>query len=244
MIKVIIVEDEINVSQALEKMLKMIVPNIEVVAKTGFVDEAISLINIHKPALIFMDIELEDGTGFDVLDKLENNVSRLIFTTAYNQYAIKAFKFSAIDYLLKPLDPLELQKAVQRALKSINLDIEHQELLEVLKSNLKKEGQKIVLKTTEQRYVIDVEEIIRLEADGAYTLFVTTKNKIIVSKNLKYYQDILDTAIFVRSHQSHLINKNHIKSITKNNKLLMSNADLVVISTRKKHEIMQLISDL
>ena len=243
MIKTIIIEDEINVRKALIKMLQVIEPSVKIIGETGYVKEALDLIITKKPALVFIDIELEDGTGFDFLKQLENIDFKIIFTTAYNQYAINAFKFSAIDYLLKPIDPTELQNAVKRAISTIKNEKEHQELLEVLKNNIEKKEQKIVLKTIEQRFVIPIKDIIRLEADGAYTLFITTNQKIIISKNLKYYQDLLNDD-FVRCHQSHLINKKHIIAIEKNEKVKLSNNDLVSISVRKKTEMIQIISEL
>jgi two-component system LytT family response regulator len=243
MIKTIIIEDEINARTVLKKMLHILEPNIHIIAETAYVSEAIELINQEKPNLVFMDIELEDGTSLDILKKLENINFKIIFTTAYNQYAINAFKFSAIDYLLKPIDPIELEEAIKRAIISIENKNEHLELLNVLKNNIEKKEQKIVLKTTEQRYVIPTNDIIRLEEDGAYTLFITTNQKIIISKNLKYYQDLLTTD-FVRCHQSHLINTKHIIAIEKNGKLKLSNTDLVPISVRKKAEVIELISKL
>ena len=240
MIKTIIIEDEVNVREGLKKMLKIIAPTLEIIGETAYVKDAIMLIKTYKPSLIFLDVELEDGTGFDILNGLENLDFNVIFTTAYNQYAIKAFKYSAIDYLLKPIDPSELQLAIERALDTIKNKNEHLELLQVLQENQKNNNQKIVLKTTEQRYIIKTNDIIRLEADGAYTLFVTENNKIIVSKNLKYYQNILDSK-FIRCHQSHLINKKYVKGI-KNTTIIMSNDDLVPIATRKKVEIINLIS--
>jgi len=243
MIKTLLIEDEINVRSALKKMLHIITPNIEIVAETGLVSEAIELIKTQKPDLIFLDIELEDGTGFDILKQVENLNSKTIFTTAYNQYAIKAFKFSAVDYLLKPIDPEELQNATNRAIKDIKNKKEYQELLSVLKNNLQEKEQKIILKTTEQRYVIAVKDIIYLEADGAYTVFITTNNSVIVSKNLKYYQELLPDN-FIRCHQSFLVNKNHIEGLNKQNQITLSYNNFVPISTRKKAEITEIISKL
>ncbi len=243
MIKTILIEDELNVRAALKKMLHIIEPNIQIIAETGYVSEALTLIKSKKPDLVFLDIELEDGNGFDILKQLETIDFKVIFTTAYNQYAINAFKFSAIDYLLKPIDPTELQDAVKRAILSIKSKTEHQNLLKVLKDNIEKKEQKIVLKTTEQRHIILIKDIIRLEADGAYTIFICKNQKLIISKNLKYYQDLL-TDDFVRCHQSHLINIKHILSIERNEKLKLSNNDLVPISIRKKTEIHKIISSL
>lgn len=154
MIKTIVIEDEVNVREALKKMLHIIEPAIEVVAETAFVSDAVNLIKTYKPALVFLDIELEDGTGFDILNKLDNLDFNIIFTTAYNQYTIKTFKYSAINYLLKPIDPGELESALDRTIKNINDKKEHQELLQVLQKNHNKKAHKIVLKTTEQRYIV------------------------------------------------------------------------------------------
>lgn len=240
MIKTIIVEDEINASASLEKMLAIENSNIKIIAKTGFVREAVALIKSKNPHLIFLDIQLEDGTCFEILKQFDIINFKIIFTTAHSEYAINAFKFSAIDYLLKPIDPLELKEALKRVTKTIKNETEHKELLGVLNNNIEK---KIVLKTTEQRYIFNLNEIIRLEADGAYTLFVTSTNKVIVSKNLKYYQELLDST-FLRPHQSHLVNSKHIIKINDKGELLLSNNDLIPISTRKKAEIIQFISYL
>jgi len=243
MIKVLIIEDELHVREALKKMLKLLDNTLEIVAETGFVSEATILINTHKPDLVFMDVELEDGTSFDILKQLEKLTFKIIFTTAYNQYAIKAFKYAAIDYLLKPIDPLELQEAINRAKQDIMDEREHQELLYVLNQNKKANPKKIILKTTEQRYVILIEDIIRLEADGAYTLFVLADKKIIVSKNLRYYQDLLPDS-FIRCHQSHLVNSRQIVSLNKAGLLFMKNENLVPVSTRRKATILQVIQSL
>ena len=243
MIKTIIIEDEFNVSEALKKMLKILEPDIDVVGETGFVKKAIQLIKKEKPDLVFMDIELEDGTGFSILNQLDEISFKIIFTTAYNQYAIKAFKFSAIDYLLKPINPEELQTAISKSKLLINDEKKHQELIEIFKNNLEKKELKIVLKTTEQQYVVLLADIIRLEADGPYTYFITKTKKIIVSKHIKYYQNLLDDK-FIRCHQSHLVNSVHIKSFTKKGFLQMTNQDSVPVSSRKKKEIRQLINDL
>ncbi len=240
MIKSILIEDEINVREGLKKMIGIIAPQVQIIAETAFVKEAVELINTHKPELIFLDIELEDGTGFDVLNQVKLDGLNILFTTAYNQHAIKAFKYSAVDYLLKPIDPTELDSAIKRVDLKIQNNTAYQELLQTLKDNLNNVDKKIVLKTTNQNHIINTQDIIRLEADGAYTNFITTSKKIITSKNLKYYQEILDDN-FIRCHQSHLINKNHIKGV-KSSSIIMSNSDLVPISSRKKVEISKLIN--
>ena len=239
--KVVIIEDEFNAQAALKKMLKLIDHTIEIIGEYGHVKMATEQLQAKKPDLVFMDIQLEDGTGFDILEGLDEIDFKVIFTTAFNEFAVNAFKFSAIDYLLKPIDPMELKNAIKRATDSISLQQEHRKLLKVLKENLETEERKIVLKTTDQRFIIPVKNIIHLKANGAYTTFFTIDKKIIVSKNIKYYQELLDER-FVRCHQSHLVNMKQVVGLYKGS-LKMSNETLVPISTRKKTEILQLIEN-
>lgn len=242
MIRTIIIEDELDVRQGLIKMLAAVRKDIFIVGETGYVSEALELIKINKPQLVLIDIELEDGTGFDVLKALSNTKFKIIFTTAYNQYAIKAFKYSAVDYLLKPISPIELKEAVNKSITEIESEIQFKELLELVNSKENSKAEKIVLKTANQRFVLRIKDIIRLEADTAYTIFITETQKIVVSKNLKFYQNLLDTT-FIRCHQSHLVNSKHIKGL-KNNELLLSNTETIPISIRKKTEILQQINCL
>ena len=241
MIRTLLIEDEINARGSLRKMLKIIEPTIEIVGETGYIKEAIKLIETLQPDLIFLDIRLDDGIGFDILE-LNSISSKIIFITAYNQYAVKAFKFSAIDYLLKPINPEELQQALERAIKAIERDISHKNLLKILKHNIEEKDKKIVLKTSNNQYIVSIKDIVRLEADAAYTLFITTEGKIMTSKNLKYYEDILDEN-FIRCHQSHLISKYHIHSVQKGRSIVMTNTDSVPISTRKRTQVLELIKN-
>lgn len=243
MITALIIEDEINARKALKKMIHLITPEIEIFGETGFVKEAVKLIRYHQPSIVFMDIELEDGESFEILKQLENITFKIIFTTAYNQFAVKAFKYSTVDYLLKPIDPLELKVAINKAIATVNFEKKHTELLEVLQNNLNKSAPSIVLKTATYQHVILLKDIIRLEADGAYTTFITIEKKIIMSKNLKFYQDVLEDD-FIRCHQSHLVNLSQVLGMQKNTFLEMTNGDLVPISVRKKPEIITFLHKL
>ena len=242
MIRTIVIEDEIDARKGLIKMLSVVNPNIRIVAEAGHVTESIELIKTHKPQLVIMDIELEDGNSFEILKALVTVDFKIIFTTAYSHYAIKAFKFSASDYLLKPISPIELKDAIQKTIIDINNENQHQELLELLKNRGDENPKNIVLKTSNQRFIVPIKDIIRLEADTAYTIFITENKKITISKNLKYYQDLLDST-FIRCHQSHLVNSIHIKELTKNG-LLLSNKEIIPVSTRKKTEILRQINRL
>ncbi|NPA67011.1 MAG: response regulator transcription factor [Chlorobi bacterium] len=238
MIKAIIIEDEEKIRAGLKKMLALTTPFVEIQAETAYVSEAVELIRKHSPDLIFLDIELEDGSGFDLLNSLDNYDFQIIFITAYNQHAIKAFKYSALDYLLKPVDPAELKSAVEKARQKINQTVKYKELLEVLKNNWQYKYKKIVLKTAYKHYIVDINDIIRLEADGAYTTFVTVDDKILISRNLKYYQNLLGHDFF-RCHQSHLINRKYINGLDSKDMLHLKNNELIPVSKRMKQKLLQ-----
>ncbi|PCH77202.1 MAG: DNA-binding response regulator [Flavobacteriaceae bacterium] len=242
MITALIIEDEINAREALKKMIHLIAPEIVILGETGFVKEAVQLIRLHKPSIVFMDIALEDGESFEILEQLGQVSFKIIFTTAYNQFAVKAFKYSTIDYLLKPIDPLDLKVALTKAIEALSFEIKHAELLEVLHQNLHKSAPTIVLKTADYQYVIPLKNIIRLLADGAYTTFITVDKQIVMSKNIKYYQELLADG-FLRCHQSHLVNLSHVLGMQKKAILEMSNGDLVPVSTRKKSEIQSFLNN-
>lgn len=237
MIKTIIIEDEQNTLEVLKKMISLINTDIQIVGEARYVKDAVSLIEATQPKLVFMDIQLENGTGFDVLKQLSNINFKIIFTTAYNQYAIKAFKFSAVDYLLKPIDPKELKHAIEQAVNFINQQKNYDELLRQIEQQSEKN---IVLSTTKQKHIVPIKSIIRLEAEGAYTTFVTNHKTIVTSKHLKYYQELLG-GDFIRCHQSHLVCKQEIKEIDKKGRLHLSNGDIVPISRRNKVNILRLI---
>lgn len=233
MIHSIIIEDEKNAREALKKIISLLDYPVKIVDSSGLVEHGIEIINKHKPDLVFMDIQLTDGTSFEILDKIINPNLKIIFTTAYDQYAIKAFKYSAIDYLLKPIDPSDLELALKKAIESIKNEEEHQKLLKVLKHNLEDDSKKIVLKTANNRKIVEVNDIIRLEADGAYTIFYTQGEKITISKNIKYYENLLE-GTFIRCHQSHLINKSHVIGLYKNDTIELAHDHYVPVSVRKK----------
>ncbi|REC41978.1 MULTISPECIES: LytR/AlgR family response regulator transcription factor [Chryseobacterium] len=224
--KAILVEDEINAQKALLKMLQLIAPEIQVLAIFDTIKDASLFLSKNTVDFIFLDIQLKDGNGFELLQTITNRDFSLIFTTAFNDFAIKAFKFNAIDYLLKPIDPTELEEAIERAKKIKKSN----QIVPVEKSFSE---QKIVLKTTDRNHIIPVSSIIRLEADGAYTLFVTESQKILVSKNIKYYEDLLCEYDFVRCHQSYLVAKSHIK-VLKTHSLLLTDGSEIPISHRKR----------
>ncbi len=238
--KAIIIEDEKGAAEVLYFMINRVARDIEVLSITSTVEGAYNAIIEHQPDLVFLDIRLKDGIAFDLLEKFDKIDFKIIFTTAYNQYAIKAFKYAALDYLLKPIDPLDLKNALDRARKHMQQTAEYQKMMGVLKDYIKGQNKTIVLNTSKGKTIVNKEDIIRLEADGAYTLFILKNKKLVVSRNLKYYQEILEENQFLRIHQSHLINMDFVVSIEKA-KLLLKNGEEVPISTRKKQQVMKFL---
>jgi len=235
---VVIVEDEKNAQEVLANILGLINKNIKIKGFAKNVPDAITLINKVKPDVVFLDIHLKNGTGFDVLEGLDNFKGKIVFTTAYENYAIKAFKFSAFDYILKPINPQELTTTIDELSKEVQKDVKYQEMLNVLKSNKDKNSEpQIVLKTINNQYVINVKDIIRCESEGAYTKFFLKNKAHLTSKNLKYYTEILSEFGFIRTHQSHLVNSAYILRINSKNFVELKDLSQIPISARKKTEV-------
>ena len=240
MIKAILIEDEVNAASALKKMLKIIAPEIAIINEATNVKEAVQVINVSQFDLLFLDIQLKDGNAFELLDQCSNLNFSILFTTAYNEYAIKAIKYSALDYLLKPINPEELEQALEKVKETIKKKTDYELMLKNFNDNHKSEEKNIVLHTHTQTYIVAEKNIIALQADGAYTRFITTKGEILVSRNLKYYQDVLNAIIFLRPHKSYIVNKNYIQSIS-DNFIKINDVISIPISVRKHQEINQLL---
>lgn len=240
-LRAVIVEDEKHSRETLNNLLSEFCSNIEVVGLADSVSEAIEVINNQKPDVIFLDIELQSGTGFDVLNKIAHLNFKVIFTTAFEQYAIKAVKFSSLDYLLKPIDVEELQHAVEKARKAKDREV-YRKKLETLFSNLKQQQpnlEKICLSTTDGFEFIDVSDIIYCKAEGSYTNFILKdSSSILVSKHLKEYENLLKDLNFMRVHNSFLINLKEVKKYIKSDGgyILMNNNDTVSVSRNKKDD--------
>lgn len=242
--KTIIVEDENRLREALSIMLEMVAGDtIQIIGYAESVEEAKKIIDRLEPDLVFMDIMLKDGTGFDVLQQISFNSFNLIFTTAYEQHAINAFKYSAVDYLLKPIDAQELKMAIERIAVWKERVLEKEQISE-LKNNLSKTPDRIVLPTQEAMYVVKLDQIIRCETSGSYTtFFLTDGRKIMVSRPLKNYEDILIPPQFFRVHQSHLIHVNFILSYSREGMIYMNDKSVVPISRGKKEQFFKLMKD-
>ena len=247
--KVIIIEDEKLSAEHLTVLLQKIDDSIEV---THYFDSIKSVVNAFQSGLsaelIFMDIHLADGNSFEIFKHLSIEIP-LIFTTAYDQYALPAFKQNSIDYLLKPLDPTDLIEAVNKAEESLNKEV-FELKMNTLFANLErpKDLQKLVLKTAEKIYSVNIQDIVNCESDKNYTTFYfINAPKLVVSTNLKEYETLLTPHNFFRTHKSHLINMAYFDHFIKSeggNTIVMKNKSAIPLSVRKKEEFMVLLDNL
>lgn len=249
MTKAIIIDDESRSRETLREMLKLYCPDVEVVSEGMDVQSGLSAIRTHNPDLVFLDIKMPDGSGFDLLRQLMPINFKLIFITAYEEYAIKAFKFNAVDYITKPVDPDELQQAVEKATRTLdaeNINVRLKQMLDDYSKSGNSENRRLILKTSEAIHILDTEDIIRCESDSNYTIFtMSNQEKIMTSKSIKEYADFLEERNFFRVHQSHLINLDYLKRF-KNDELiciLKDNAE-VPVSFRKKNELLRILKSL
>lgn len=244
MLRSIIVDDEVNARKNLECLLNEYGENVEVLDNHGTVAEAVESYYKHKPDVVFLDIEMRNETGFDFLEKVKDEDFDVVFITAHNQYALNAFKYAAVDYLLKPIDIEDLTTAVRKLNKRKELK-EGTRNFDSLIENIRKQNEKInklALATMEGLTLVELSEIVRCESNDNYTTFhFVNKEKILVSKTIKFYDEMLSTRNFFRVHQSHLINLDHIKKYIKGEGgyVLMSDGSSVVVSRRKKESFMQ-----
>lgn len=245
MISAIVVDDEAKARETIALLLALCPVEVHLIGEAVDVDSAYEIIKRLSPNLVLLDINLPNGTGFDLLKKFDKINFKVIFITAHEEYAVQAFKCSALDYVLKPINSADLFKAVEKANESLSND-EMASKLTALLSNLEK-LKKIVLKTAESIHIINVEAIIRCEADVNYTTFFLTNGKrLLVSKPLKDYDDLLSNAGFFRTHQSHLINLDHMLRYDKNDGgyIVMDDNSPVPVSTRRKDVLFELFGKM
>ncbi len=245
-INCIMVDDEKQARNALRDLLQSNFPHLNIVAEADGVNAAVTVIDTYKPDLIFLDINLGDGTGFQVLEKLAWKDCMVIFTTAYDQYAVSAFRLNAIDYLLKPVMAEDLQVAIEKVQGKLSDRYTARQLewfKEMMQGN-KGHEKKIVLKDNDTIYFVKVHDIIRCQAEGTYTEFYIYPNqKITVSRSLKEYEDLLLPFGFLRVHHSHMVNKEKIQKFIKSDggSLLLEGNHLVPVSQRRRTMV---LSDL
>ncbi|WP_127846317.1 LytR/AlgR family response regulator transcription factor [Psychroflexus aestuariivivens] len=253
MIKTVLIDDDKNLRKGMKSLLTRFAPNISIIGEADSVATGIEVMDNLKPEVVFLDIQLNDGTGFDILEKLTERNKAItcivVFITAYEQYAIKAFRFSALDFILKPVDPEELQKVIEKienVLEKKN-DYSH---INLLLENIRKNVdnfKRIALSTSDGIHLFDISDIIRCESEDNYTKFFIRNNKpILISKTLKEYEELFKSHNFERIHQSHLINLKYLKSYIKKDGgyVVMTDDSHLPISQRKKERLQNILKSI
>ncbi|MBN9383343.1 MAG: response regulator transcription factor [Chitinophagaceae bacterium] len=243
MITAIIIDDEAKGRMALGQKLKAYCPDVRVEGEAEDGEEGLKLIEELQPDVVFLDIEMPRLNGFDMLLKLQRKDFHLIFTTAYDHYAIKAIRFAAFDYLLKPVDIEELKAAVEKIIQN-GQQPNNGRRLETLAHNLQTALNKIAISTLEGLLFFDINDIIHIEAQSNYTVFsFSNRPRLTVSKTLKEFEDLLPSEQFFRTHHSHIINLQYIKRYIKGDggQIELNNGELVDVSRKKKEEFLKLL---
>ena len=246
--RALVIDDENRTRDLIAKMINSFELDIEAIPAGENVKSGIEAIKEHNPDLVFLDIQMPDGTGFDVLNALPKKDFEVIFITAHEEFAIKAIKFSALDYILKPVDADELKTAVERALEAIGKGKNEIKQFEALQLNIQpNQKRRLVLKTQESVHVVELDNIIRCEADRNYTsFFLVGGKKILVSKTLKEYETLLTGHNFLRVQQSHLVNLDFVLRYDKGNggSVVMKDESEVPLSPAKREIFFKVLDSL
>jgi len=253
MITAVIIDDDINLRNGMKGLLNLYAPEIAIIGEAENVKNGITEILNKKPQVVFLDIQLTDGTGFDILEsitKTEGKINtNIVFITAHEKYAIKAFRFSALDFLLKPVDPDELQQVIVKIKSSLETKTSYSNI-DLLLENISKKVdtfKRIALSTSEGIHLYEIGDIIRCESQDNYTKFYIKNQKpILISKTLKEYDELLSEHGFERIHQSHLINIAYLKAYIKTDGgyVLMQDDSHLPISQRKRERLKVILSTI
>lgn len=239
-IRSFIVDDENHNIENLSYLLKTHCPEIEVVGTSMQVKDAIISIQALHPELLFLDIRLNQESGFDLLQQLTDYEIEVIFITAYDEYGVQAIKYAALDYLLKPLDSTELILAVQKAIRKLSYKKQNEQLRFLIQELSSSKAKKIALPMQQEIRYVEIDAIIRCEASNNYTqFFLNNGEKILMAKTLKEYADMLPPADFFRTHQSHLVNRHYIKSWLKEDGgiLLLTDGTTIPVSRINRERV-------
>lgn len=246
-IQTVIVEDEERSQATLIRLLEECCPEVKIISVVSNVAEAIAAIDEFQPEMVFLDIALPDGDGFNVLENTAFDNFEVVFVTAYDKYAIRAFEFSALHYLLKPINHLELQKAIQRYKDRKNTEeLKFNEQLQILRENINNDQQKLILPTLQGYEIISLEDVIRFQASHNYTeCYLVNGQKIIISKPLINFENILTDLFFVRVHNKHLINLKFVKKYIKGQggSLKMIDDSEINVSKSRKNEFLDRLNN-
>jgi len=245
-IKAVIIDDIQDARENIKLDLNTYCPSVEIIGEAEGVISGAKLLKEVKPDVVFLDIQMQDGTGFDLLDIVDTTNLKVIFTTASDEYAIRAFRMSAIDYLLKPIDPDELMESVEKLSSSKFIQKDN---LEILNKGIQdhKTITRLALNTLEKIHIIEIANIVRCESSVNYTTFyLNDKTRLMVTKTLKEYDELLSPLGFVRVHQTHLVNAKLVKEFIKTDGgyLLMKDGSNVPVSTRKRQAVVEVLSNI
>lgn len=244
MIKAILVDDEAYIRNSVrEKINQHFSTDIQIIGEAESVTEAVSLIEEKSPDLLFLDIQLTDGTSFDILNQIETKNIDIIFITGFDKHAIKAIKVGALDYILKPIDEGEFKEAVVKAIESSNKENDLEKLIEISSEYFKGvEKKRVVLKTMENVYVVYEDDILYCKSEGNYTTFYTLQSeRILISKPIKKVIELLSEDIFIRCHQSYIVNKKHVLRYNRQGVLIVNHEIKVPVSSRRKDHVIEKI---
>ena len=253
MITALLIDDDKHLRKGMKSLLERYASDIRIIGEAESVKTGIEALEKYRPQVVFLDIHLADGTGFDILEQVAKTngklSSHIVFITAHEQYALKAFKFSALDFLLKPVDPVELQKTIAKIKETLqkNTSFEH---IDLLLENIRRKVdnfKRIALSTSDGIHLFEISDIIRCEAQDNYTQFFIKNHKpLLISKTLKEYEELLTEHGFERIHQSHLINLAYLKSYIKTDGgyVIMADNTNIPIAQRKRERLQELIKSL
>ena len=240
LIKTVLIDDDKSSILALKTMLESHFPKVKIMGTGTTVAEGVSLIDTVHPELVFLDINMPDGEGFDVIEKVSFHGFQVIFITAFDKYAVRAFEFSALHYLVKPITHAGIKAAIERYKDNKDENINNK--LTILKDTLKNKNEKIIIPSTDGLNIVNLGDIVRLEADDVYTMFYMTDGKrFVASKPLNNYERILEDLPFSRVHSKHLINLMYIKRYIKGKggSVIMEDNTEVEVSVRKKADFIE-----
>ena len=244
MIRSVLIDDEIDSIRVLERMLTSYCPEVTIVGKADGVEIGMHVIQSTKPDLVFLDIEMTHGNAFDLLNQLQPIDFQVIFVTAFDNYALRAFKYSAVDYLLKPVDIGDLQSALERVMQKTQgkTFLTQMETLLYNVETFQLTLQKMAVPTLTGLVFIPIKDIMRFEAQGSYTtIFLTNGEQIIATRNIKEYEDLLPPAIFCRVHNSHIINLHKIQKYHKGRGgyVVMEDGNTIEVASRRREEFLR-----
>lgn len=238
----IIIDDEQDARRIISKYIERYAPQLAVIGEAGSMEEGLNLLEKEKPDILFLDINLSDGTGFELLDNLHELDFNVIFTTAFDHFAVKAFRYHALDYLLKPIDPEAFVEAVNHAME-VSSTTNQQTNLQNWMAQYGNSDRKLAIPTADGMKFVQLDSIVYLEADGSYcNIHFSDKRLVVVSKPLKYFSDKLESnKLFLRPHKSFVVNMNYLQEYVKEDggMLKLTNGTLVPISRQKKDDILR-----